>query len=320
MNRREFITFLGGAAAAWPLAARAQQRKSPRIGFLSPSVQTYQGAFGDGLRALGYTEGQNIAIEYRFAQGNDARLPELAKELVALNVDVIVATNASATNAAMNATRTIPIVMVTSGDPLLFVQSLSRPGGNVTGTAWLVPEMSIKQLELLREFNPQIALVAVLWSSANPTHTGFFKQLPHASQILGVELKPFDVRTPEDFGGAFDAIVGARADALLVLSDQLTIRNRPQIINFANERKLPSMYALREFAISGGLMSYGVGFASLYFRAATFVDKLLKGASPADLPVELPTKYELVINLKTAKSIGFAFPTSFLLRADEVIE
>jgi ABC-type uncharacterized transport system substrate-binding protein len=233
---------------------------------------------------------------------------------------VIVATNASATQAAMRATSTIPIVMVTSGDPLLFVRSLSRPGGNVTGTGWMVSDLSIKQLELLRELDARIAKVAVLWSSANPTHQGFFRQVPEAARSLGVELKAFDLRRREDFAGAFGAVVQEGADGLLVLSNQLTIRNRTEIIAFANRQRMRSVYALREFALSGGLLSSGVDFAAHYFRAASYVDKLLKGSNPTELPVELATRYQLIVNLKSANALGLEIPATVLARADEVIE
>jgi putative ABC transport system substrate-binding protein len=322
MRRREFITLLGGAAA-WPLAARAQLRESaPRIVFLAPSPQSYQSEFTRGLRELGYINGVNASIEFRFSDGRDEGLLTIAKQLVHQQVNVIVASNSAATAAALAATKTIPVVMVTSGDPVgsNFIKSLARPGGNVTGLSSLVPELSFKQLELLKETDPNISKIVVFWNSLNPSNVLSLPQLNDASKALRVELADIEIRVPSDLEAAFRKAVNATPDAVLTLIDQVTIRHRSDVVKFAQSMKRPAMYPLREFVIAGGLMSYGVSFPDLHYRAAKWVDKILKGTPPSELPVEQPTKLHFMLNLKTAADIGLSVPPSLLVRADEVIE
>ena len=264
----------------------------------------------------------NAWIEFRFSEGRDEALQQIAKELANEQVNVIVASNSAATAAAMAATKTIPIVMVTSGDPLgsNFVKSLSRPGGNVTGLSSLVPEMSFKQLELLEDTDPGISKIVAFWNSRNPSNVVSLPQLHAASKALRLEMRDVEIRVPSDLQSAFRTASEAKPDAVLTLIDQVTIRHRADVVEFARSIKRPAMYPLREFVIAGGFMSYGVSFPDLHYRAAKWVDKILKGTSPAELPVEQPTKFELVINLITAKALGLELPPTVLARADEVIE
>jgi putative tryptophan/tyrosine transport system substrate-binding protein len=321
MRRREFVGVLGGAATAWPLVARSQQTVKPRIGFLSSAVQTYQDAFRDEMRALGYMDGKNIVIVYRFADGNDGMLPALAEQLVAAGVDIIVATNSATTRAAIEATPSLPIIMVTSGDPIGsgFIKSFAHPGGNVTGLSTFTTELARKQLEVLIELDPHVTRIATLWNSANDSNIAFLDNW-RDHPILQATLQPFDVRSLDDLEAAFQAIEREHFEGLLVLIDQFTISQRKRIVNFANESKIPAVYPLREFILAGGLVSYGTSISDLYRRAADYVDKILKGSKPSDLPVELPTKFELVLNVKAAKALNLAVPVSVLVRADEVIE
>ena len=329
MKRREFITMLGGAAAAWPLTARGQQAATiPRIGYLSPGsasggFQDRDEAFRQALRDLGYVENSTIAIQYRFAEGRFARLPELAAELVRLNVDVIVAVVTQASLAAKNATNSIPIVMVAVSDPVSsgLVASLRHPGANVTGTSGMTGEVVGKSLELLREAVPGISRVAVLWNPDNPVfQTQLLRGAQAAAAVLGVQLKTFGMQGPDELDRAFSAITAERADALLVLADPGLALHQQRIVAFAERSRLPAMYGIKEFAASGGLMTYAANMMDQFRRAASYVDKILKGAKAADLPVEQPTKFELVINLKTARALGLDVPTTLLGRADEVIE
>jgi putative ABC transport system substrate-binding protein len=327
MRRREFIAGLGGATAtAWPLAARAQQAgKIYTIGLLNAAPFTVVAAytvFSDALRELGWIEGKNLAFERRSAENRLERLPDLATELVRLNVDVIVALGTLAPLAAKRATRTIPIVMANAGDPLGsgLVASLSRPGGNVTGMSLMAPDLGGKRLELLKELLPQVFRVAVLWNAANPYSALVFKEVQTAGQILGIQIRSLEVRVPDDFDGAFEALTAQRPDALITVEDPLTVSNRKLIADFAAGYRLPALYGLREFVAAGGLMSYGASLADLYRRTAGYVDKIFKGAKPADLPVQQPTRFELVINLKTATALGLEVPPTLLARADEVIE
>ena len=329
MKRREFITMLGGAAAAWPLTARGQQAATiPRIGYLSPGsasggFQDRDEAFRQALRDLGYVENSTIAIQYRFAEGRFARLPELAAELVRLNVDVIVAVVTQASLAAKDATNSIPIVMVAVSDPVSsgLVASLRHPGANVTGTSGMTGEVVGKSLELLREAVPGISRVAVLWNPDNPVfQTQLLRGAQAAAAVLGVQLKTFGMQGPDELDRAFSAITAERADALLVLADPGLALHQPRIVAFAERSRLPAMYGIKEFAASGGLMTYAANMMDQFRRAASYVDKILKGAKAADLPVEQPTKFELVINLKTARALGLDVPTTLLGRADEVIE
>ncbi len=319
------IVALGILAAA--LAAGAQQPgKVSRIGFLStfsPSdVPRWRQAFRQGLRDLGYTESHNIAIEYRYAEGRPERLPDLAAELARLKVDVIVAETTPASLAAKQATTTIPIVMTIVADPLGngLVSSLARPGGNITGLSLQLPELAAKRLQLLKEVVPRVSRVAVLWNPASPITAPQFTETEAAARALGLQLESLEVRGPDDFERAFQAATRRRAGALLVLEDFLIVSQRTRIVAFAAKSRLPSVSGVPDFAEAGGFMVYAPNFPDISRRAATYVDRILKGAKPADLPVEQPTKFELVINLKTAKALGLAIPQSILIRADQVIQ
>ena len=323
MKRREFIALVG-CAGVWPVAARAQQpnTKIPRIGFLSPSPQTYQEEFRRGLRELGYIDGQNSVIEYRFTAGSDEGLPAAASELVAIPVDVIVCTNSAATAAAISVTSTIPIVMVTTSDPVGqgYVQSLARPSGNVTGLASFFPETGAKQVEFLKEAVPTIAKVVIFWNPLNPTNIISVDPLRQSSKHLSVDMEFVEIRAPHNLPTAFDFVSRVKPDGLVVLIDQVTIRHRAEVVDFARRTGCPAVYALREFVVAGGLISYGVSFPDLYYRAADYVDKIIKGRRPADLPVQLPTRFELVVNQRTANALGIQIPSTLSIRADEVIE
>jgi putative ABC transport system substrate-binding protein len=330
MRRREFIALVGGAAAAVaaPLDTQAQQAgKIYRIGYLTyasyASVPHFVEAFRQGLRELGWVEGQNVVIDYRFAEGRSDHLPELAAELIGLKVDIILAATGPAAVAAKNATAIIPIVMVSVTDPvgLGLTASLARPSGNITGLSYGVGvDTHSKQLELLRETVPEISRVAVLSNPANPAHALAMTNVQVAAQALGVELLLLEARGPEEFDRAFAKISNERVGALVVLADAAVSLGRTRLAELAAKYRLPSMGGLREDAEAGSLMSYGPSVPDTYRRSAVFVDKILKGAKPADLPVEQPTKFELVVNLKTAKAIGIIIPQSILLRTDEVIE
>jgi putative ABC transport system substrate-binding protein len=322
VRRREFITLLGGAAAGWSLAASAQtQPKIPRVGVVLSATPDRLEAFRQGLRELGYVEGETIVLEVRSAEGRFERLPELVAELVGLKVDVLVASGPPAAEAAKNATQTIPIVMV-AGDPvgLGLVGSLSHPGGNVTGLTYLIEETAGKRLQLLRELVPGLTRLGVFKNPMFPSHPSLWKETEVAAQRLGVALEAVEVRRPEDFETAFATLKQRNAQALLPLGDGLTYTYRSRIAALAASNRLPAIYNLREYPDAGGLMSYGTSVVHLFQRLATFVDKILKGAKPADLPVEQPTKFELVINVKVAKALGLTIPPSLLARADELIE
>jgi ABC-type uncharacterized transport system substrate-binding protein len=279
-------------------------------------------AFRKGLSDLGWIEGQNITLEYRYSEGRPERLPGLAADLVRLNVDLIVAWAAPEAGAAERATRTIPIVFLVHGDPVGGgqVASLAHPGGNMTGLGQMLPELAAKQLELLRQAVPRISRVAVIWNAASRVKRLDMKEVQRAARALGVALQSREVRGLDDFDGVFAATKRERPDALLTLVDPVTFAQRHLIADFAARERLPAMYAVREFVEAGGLMSYGVDLRDLFRRGATYVDKILKGAKPGDLPVEQPTKFEFVINLKTAKALGLTIPQSVLLRADQVIQ
>jgi putative ABC transport system substrate-binding protein len=326
-TRRAFLGTLAGGLLAAPLVSEAQQAgKIYRIGVLEPTSMALNAAnldaFRQGLRELGYVEGHNLMIEYRSADGRSERFPDLAAELVRLKVDVIMTRGTPAVLAAKNATGTIPVVMAASGDPVLsgVVASLARPGGNVTGLSAIVGEISGKRLELIREVVPGVSRVAALFNMSNPIDALQWKETESAAPSLRVQLQLLDVRKPGDLAGAFDAAVKQRAGALVVGLDALTWANHRPIVGLAAKHRLPAMYGGREFVDAGGLIAYGVSYPHLYHRAASFVDKIFKGAKPADLPVEQPTKFELVINLKTAKALGLTIPQSVLGRADEVIQ
>ena len=314
--------------AAPPLVAEAQPAgKVPRVAYLNVSSAASATwaveAFRQGLRELGYIEGQNILIEYRWADGRFERLPALAAELARSKVDVIVAQNTVAALAAKNATSTIPIILVTVGDPVGsgLVASLARPGGNVTGLS-LFPTLAIsgKQLELLKEAFPTLSQVAVLANPANPPTADLLTETERAARSLGLRLRVVQVREPKEFGDAFATMKNERIPALLVIADPLVNDNRGRIVAFAATNRLPAIYPYRTFVDAGGLMSYGVDTSDLSRRAATYVDRILKGAKPAELPIEQPTKFELVVNLKTAKALGLTIAASLLLRADHVIQ
>jgi putative tryptophan/tyrosine transport system substrate-binding protein len=329
MRRREFITLFGGAAAASvaePMVARAQTpAKIPRVGFIGSAGTDMAGrmvaALRQGLGELGYVDGQTIALEIRASDGHSERIPELVAELIGLKMDVLVAGSSVSTLAAKKATGTIPIVMV-AADPvgLGLVASLARPGGNVTGLSYFNEAIIAKRLQLLTEFVPGLSRVAVLRNPSVVVHATFWQETEVAARKLGVALQPLDIRGPDDFEAAFAAATRGNAQGLIALDDALTIAHRPRIVSLAASSHLPAMYGLREFPNDGGLMSYGASFVDLLRRTATFVDKILKGAKPADLPVEQPTAFELVINRKTANALGLTVPPLLLAQADEVIE
>jgi putative tryptophan/tyrosine transport system substrate-binding protein len=326
MNRRAFVTGLGAVLAA-PLAAEAQQApKAPRIGVLHPgapaAASQLVAAFKQGLREHGYVEGQNIVVERRFAEARAERLSDIAAELVRLKVDVIVTASDVGIAAVKQQTETIPIVMANSTDPVGtgFVASLARPGGNVTGLSNISPELSAKRLELLKEAVPGLSRVAIMWSPDVRGAVLDYKETENAARSLRLQLQSAEVSRADDFSRAFSALTIRRAEALIVAGSPLTYINRGQIASLAQKNRLPSMSTQREFAYAGGLITYGPNLAEQWRRAATYVDKILKGAKPGDLPVEQPTKFELVINLKTAKALGLTIPPSLLRRADQVIE
>jgi putative ABC transport system substrate-binding protein len=325
MDRRAFLGTLAGGLLAAPLVAEAQTPgKVYRIGLLSPASQGLGiEAFREGLRALGYVEGHNIVIEYRSAEGRFDRLPDLAAQLVLLKVDVIVAVVTQASLAAKNATSTIPIVMLAVGDPVGagLVASLARPGRNITGTSALAVEIAGKSLEMLKHVVPKLRLVAVIWNPANAVFQAqMVKETEVAARALGIQLQMFAARDSEEIDRAFGAVTRERAAALTVIVDPVFIAHRARIAALAVKSRLPSVSAFKEYAEAGGLMAYAANFSEPGRRAASYVDKILKGAKPADLPVEEATKFELVINLKTAKALGLTVPPSLLQRADQVIE
>jgi putative ABC transport system substrate-binding protein len=332
MRRRDFIGLLGGAAFVWPLAARAQQAtKVPRIGILSPGRSEPDATFKmldsflQGLRELGYTEGQNIAIERQYGEWSPDRLRELAAELVGRRVDVIAAFSTPAARAAKQATSTIPIVAIAMADPVAdeLVASLARPDGNITGTTFLGPELVAKRLQLLRDVVPGRSHVAALWhphAYSERTMADLLKELEVAARTLGMQLQLVPAASPHDFASAFAAIRRDRADALIVLPSPMLFGEYRRIVSMAANSRLPAIGAAREFVDVGGLMSYGANLPDLSRRTATYVDKILKGAKPAELPVEQPTKFELVINLKTARELGLTITRELLLLADDVIE
>jgi putative ABC transport system substrate-binding protein len=328
MDRRAFIGTLAGGFLAMPLAAEAQQAGTvPRIGYLAGDSATvhsqYAQAFSNGLRDLGYVEGKNLVIEHRWAEGKFERLPELAAELIRLPVDLIVAVGDPVIFAAKQATSTIPIVMVAVGDPVGrgFVASLARPGGNLTGISNLAVALTGKWLEMLEDTVPKLSEVSVLRNAANPTHPLFVAEAERVAPNLGLKLQIVEVLGSADLDGAFAAMVRKRSGALLVLPDPvLSVLLGGRIAALATKNRLPALFAFKAQAEAGGLLSYGPSLLVNFRRAATYVDKILKGAKPGDLPVEQPTKFELVINLKTAKALGLTIPPSLLQRADQVIE
>jgi putative ABC transport system substrate-binding protein len=331
MRRREFITLLGAAAAAshvsWPLAARAQQlRKGPRIGVLlagtPASFSPRAKALVEGLRDLGYIEGKTIEIEWKWGMDRDERLPVLAAELVRLDVDVIVTAGTPAAKALKNATGTIPIIMALVGDPIAagLVASLARPGGNATGFSIVAPELSGKRLQLLKEIVPAISGVAVMSNVANPQSQIELREMQAAAQALNLQLHPVQISAESSLENEFEKLSKESIQALIVLTDAVLYSQRSRLVALAAAKRLPAMYFFREFVQEGGLMSYAPSDSDLFRRAATYVDRVLKGTKPGDLPVEQPTKFELIINLKTANALGLDISPTLLARADEVIE
>jgi putative ABC transport system substrate-binding protein len=325
MRRREFIKAIAGSAAAWPLAASAQQPTMPIIGFLgalsASDWATRVEALRAGLRDLGYVEGKNIAIEFRWAEGNYDRLPTLVADLVRLKVNVIVTHGTPGTLSAKQATTTIPIVFAVVGDAVGsgVVSNLARPGGNLTGSTFFQPELIGKRLELLKETMPDLTDVGILLNTANPMNDPILPQITPIAQSLKLELHQFDVRARAEFEGAFAAMAVKRVRGLLVFDEAVLTGNTSVLAALALKQHLPSC-GWPEFAMAGGLLAYGVNFSDLFRRAAAFVDKILKGANPGDLPVERSTKFETIVNLKTAKALGLVVPYNLLARADEVIE
>jgi putative ABC transport system substrate-binding protein len=327
MRRREFIRLLGGASVLWPQVVRGQQlSRIAKIGHIesgSPaSSPNLLAAFQQRLRELGYAEGQNLFIERRYAEGREERLPQLAAELVQFGVDVIFAIGPPQALAAAKATDRIPIVFVGGGDPVEIglVKSLAHPGGNVTGLTFVTVELASKRIQLLKEAVSVAKRVAILWNPNNVINKLELKEATATAEALGLTPLPFEIRVLDDIDGAFIAMTRERADAALILSSPLTFPNRPRIVGAALRAQMPTMGALREYAEAGVLMSYGPSYVDHCRRAATYVDKILKGAKPADLPVQLPTTFELVINLKTAKALGLDVSSQLQQRADELIE
>jgi putative ABC transport system substrate-binding protein len=325
MKRREFAVLLSGAAVGWSLTVRAQSTQVAQIGLLVASsasgyarqIQALRG----GLRELGYVDGKNINIELRFADDRYGLLPELAAELVRLKVDVLVTHGTAGTRAAQHATATIPIVMAVSGDAIAtgLIDHLAHPGGNTTGSTYLNPELMTKRLEILREVLPSATNVAVLLNPDNPLNGPILREMEMTAKALKLNLQLFESRASSEFESNFTSIADNAVDAVMIHDDAMLIANAKQIGDLAIKQRLASFEFL-ELAASGGLIAYGVNFPDLYRRAAYFVDRILKGAKPGDLPVEQPTKFELVVNLKTAKALGITFPPSIMVRADEVIE
>ena len=326
MRRREFITLLGGAVVAWPLAARAQQSpKLPTIGFLGQSTPVIESrrlaAFLKRLRELGWIEARTVAIEYRWAEGRSERAAEIAAEFVRLNVDLIFAGGTEQVLAAKKATAVIPIVFPVAADPVStgIVASLARPGGNVTGLSTLATDLAVKRLEILRDIFPGLGRLAVMANVGAPGAVLQMHEFNAAARSLGLEVVPLEIRRTEDIAPALESLKG-RADALYVAGDALVNLNQIRINTFALVARLPTIYVQREFVEAGGLMSYGPNFLDLHRRAAEYVDKVLRGANPADLPVEQSTRFELIINLVTARALDLTVPPTLLARADEVIE
>jgi putative tryptophan/tyrosine transport system substrate-binding protein len=323
MRRRDFIKVIAGSAIGWPLAARAQQAgKVWRIGFIAHGHESFYDALFERLREYGYEEGRNLIVERRYARGQAERFKEFAAEMVRLNVDVVVVVTTPAALAVMNASKTIPIVHPNAIDPLNtgLIASLAHPGGNLTGGAQLTAEVSAKRLEILKRVVPGLSRVAGLWNPGNPALVFSWRETQGAARALGVKLQSHEVQGPKDFATEFAVIAEERPDALLVVQDAVTMQQRNEIIDFAIQKRLPSMFQEKGWAVAGGLMSYGENLPSMYRRAAHFVDRIFKGAKPADLPVEQAAKFDMVLNIRTAKAIGLTFPDSIIALADETIE
>ena len=327
IKRRKFFTLFGGAVLAWPLAVRAQpMAKVWHVGMLETTAATLNAtnldAFKQALRQLGYIEGQNLIVEYRSGDGHIERFPQLAAELVRLNVDIIITRGTPAALAAKKATATIPIVMAAIGEPVEtgMVASLARPGGNVTGLSAFVTELTAKRIEIMREVIPQLSRMALIDNMANRSVPAQWDETKRAAFALGIQPQLYDVRKAEDIERAFSSAIAQRVNALSVGNDSVVITNRIRVVQLAAKHRLPAIYATREFVDAGGLLSYAAHYPDLYRRAAAYVDKIFKGAKPADLPVEQPTKFEIVVNLKAASALGLDVPPTLLARADEVID
>jgi putative tryptophan/tyrosine transport system substrate-binding protein len=325
MRRRAFIALIGGAAAAWPFAVRAQREgKIYRIGILEPVPAAQNAANLDslrkGLRDLGYLEGQNLVIEYRSANGRAERFPDLASELVGLNVDLILTRGTPATTAVQNATGTIPVVMATMGGPGAIVASFARPGGNITGVITFSTELTAKRVEILKELVPDLSRVALLHNMGNPAAPPEWEETKTAARSLDLEAELLDVRSQTDLDRAFALAVRQGVNGLVVGADGLNQMHQEMIVNWAARNRMPAVFPAREFVEAGGLIAYAVNYPDLYSQLVAFVDKIFKGAKPGDLPVQQPTRFELVVNATTAKALGLTIPAALLARADEVIE
>jgi putative ABC transport system substrate-binding protein len=324
---RADILALGGAAATWPLAARAQHgARVPRVGFMGNSTEAFEanliGPFREGLRTLGYEEGRNIVVEYRWAEGKYERFPALIAELLKAKVDVIVTAGTPAAIAVKKVTKIVPLVMVAVGDPVGtgLVPSLARPGGNLTGLSSIAPDLEGKRLELLREVVPKLAHVGAFFNPENLFHMVPMQNARTAAEALRIKLSPLTVRVSQDLDGAFAVVLKQKPNALLVLADRVFLHERKRMMDFALQNRLPSANAHKEMVGAGGLMSYGPSYEDMHRRAADYVDKILKGTKPGDLPIQQPTKFDLKVNLKTATALGIEIPPTLLARADEVIE
>jgi putative ABC transport system substrate-binding protein len=324
VRRRDFITFLSGATL-WPLATAAQG-KTPLIGFMGNSTQALEanlvGSFRDGLREVGYEEGRNIAIKYVWADGKYERFPALIAELISARVELIVTAGTPAALAVKHATSTVPLVMVAVGDPVGtgLVSNLARPGGNLTGLSSIAPDLEGKRLQLLQSVVPNLAIVAIFFNSLNPFHVSSMRQAQSAAPALNITLHPHDIRTSDDIDAAFESIRKERTDALFILADRVFLHNRQRLMDFARQRHLPNINAYEELVEAGGLMSYGPSYEDMHRRAAIYVDKILKGANPGDLPIEQPTKFTFIVNPNAARELGLTVPAQVLGLADRLIE
>jgi putative ABC transport system substrate-binding protein len=325
MKRREFITFAGGAMATWPLAVRAQNSVMPVIGFLGPapaaSYLPRLEALRAGLRDLGYVEGKNIVIEYRWAERVE-QLPEMAAELVRMNVDIILCSSSTYVEAARQATKTIPIVFALHADPVGIghVASLAQPGGNITGLSTLLTDLAAKELQIFKEAVPQTTRIGILWNPTTPSHGPAVQAVKTVGEELGAQLLLVPAQTAEEFDGAFSTMTRERVGGFLAIASPLSFSERVRLADLALKHQLPGMFGSRENVEAGGLMSYGVDYNDLHRRAALYIDKILKGAKPADLPVEQASKYELIINIKTAKLLRLQIPEKLVALADQLIE
>jgi putative ABC transport system substrate-binding protein len=323
VGRRQFLSVLGGATVAWSGSTRAQPaKKIPKIGVLWPNPPATFELMRQALRGFGYVEGQNISFEFRWAEGKLDQLPDLALELVRLRVDVILTLAPQATLAAKSATQTIPIVFVAMGDPVAsrVVSSLARPGGNLTGTTRMLPEMSVKHVELLKEVVPALSKLAVLWNPTNSSHEPALSAINATARALSLQVRPLEVRAPTELDSTFAAIAGERADGVLFIADPVFFIHLRQMVDLVTSNRLPAVANFVEFPKLGGLMGYAPSLPNEFQHAASQIDKILKGAKPADLPIEQPTKFDLVINVTTAKTLGLTVPQTLLATADEVIE